>query len=170
MYDCYKKDVINNQHFQLRRSQDGAPGSQFRVVSFNVHFFTRGYSSEAFSDNSEEVEKVLVSLNADVVFLQEVPESLLGPLGSATKMLNSLGYMHTVVAGSSDVHVLPVNIGGAATSYGGMRLHVVVASRSPYHEFGAVPMGEGHAAFGVVNAMSPAYPPKLLCGALSLKP
>jgi hypothetical protein len=49
-----------------------APPRRLRAVSFNVHFFRRGYSDVALSDSTEEVLAVVKQLNPDLLFLQEV--------------------------------------------------------------------------------------------------
>lgn len=45
---------------------------QLRAMSFNVHFFRRGYSDVALSDSTEEVLAVVKDVNPDILFIQEV--------------------------------------------------------------------------------------------------
>ena len=45
---------------------------QLRAMSFNVHFFRRGYSDVALSDSTDEVLSVVKQVNPDLLFVQEV--------------------------------------------------------------------------------------------------
>ena len=144
-YECYHRDIARGEAFENTEIPHNAPTDRrVRFVSFNVHFFAKGYSNVCLGSNSEEVLQIFKTLNADVILVQEVPQSALSKF---KRNLASLGYTHTVSAGSSDIHVLPAD----SPYYPGERLHVMIAARLPLLRTAAVPMLNGHAAFAEVS-------------------
>ena len=147
MYKCFKRDVERGRSRNADIPQRSVPRNGMRVVTFNVHFLCAGYSEVVLYDSEDEVTRVVRTLDADVLLLQEVPESRVRPLSH--KLARELGYAHSVAAGSADVHVLDSSV----ARFGGERLHVLVLSRWPFRDSAAVPMGPtGHAAFAEVLA------------------
>eukprot|EP00613_Pedinella_sp_CCMP2098_P045562 CAMPEP_0171787908 /NCGR_PEP_ID=MMETSP0991-20121206/64181_1 /TAXON_ID=483369 /ORGANISM="non described non described, Strain CCMP2098" /LENGTH=126 /DNA_ID=CAMNT_0012396951 /DNA_START=91 /DNA_END=468 /DNA_ORIENTATION=+ len=111
MYSCFKEDVSwggsrwndkipEHKHFApsllVDTSSDKSGGGTFRVVTFNVHFFRVGFSSTIIGDSLGECLDVIAALSADVLLLQEVPASLVGPV---TIRLKALGFPHPTFAG-----------------------------------------------------------------------
>eukprot|EP00966_Prymnesium_polylepis_P257442 5947289-Prymnesium_polylepis.1 len=129
MYDCFKRDVERgreeNEAIPKKAGADpGSASSQVRVVSFNVHYFRAGFSDVNLYDSFDEVVDELRRLDADILLLQEVPVSLLQN-GAVEAQLRRHGYVHSVAAGSADVHVLSTS----SSAFPNERLHVMIASR-----------------------------------------
>ena len=155
MYESFRRDVsrgitIENPSIPAHSGvASGGVPRRLRLVSFNVHFFQKGYSGVELGDSREEVLKLVADLNPELLLLQEVPKSVLPDL---YRRLAAIGFPHVVAGGSADAHVLADDI----ASYPGERLHVVLASRLPLHSSTAVPMLDGHAAFAEVDLSSAA--------------
>lgn len=150
MYDCFKKDVAAgiaaNAEIPRHLAFDPATHrSKLRTMTFNVHFFQKGFSGVCLGDATDEVLGVIERVNPDLLMLQEVPPSLLSSLRE--KLASIHGLAHFVAAGSADVHVLDPSVG----IFPNERLHVVVASKLPFRRSGAVPMLDGNAAFAEVE-------------------
>lgn len=148
MYDCFKRDVAKGEaanaqippHFAFDAARQQRT---LRVMTFNVHFFQKGFSGVCLGDATDEVMDAIERSNPDVLMLQEVPPSL---LDSLRKRLHVLGLVYFVAAGSADVHILDPSVG----VFPNERLHVAVASKLPFRRNGAAPMLDGHAAFAEV--------------------
>jgi endonuclease/exonuclease/phosphatase family metal-dependent hydrolase len=172
MYDAFLGDVERGAA-ALNPLVPAAPSPGLRVVSWNVHFFQRGYSGEEGGDNRAEVAAVLAELQPDVILLQELvcPADWLQAGGSAAdeapgvelteerkaallQLLDpALGYRYVAVAPEPDCHVLPESVRCAP----GSRLAVGVLSRLPLSDCAAVPLGgdsHGCAARAVVTMPS----------------
>ena len=151
-YECFEKDVargkeLENPRIPKHSAFSLSPQSSqvpLRLVSFNVHFFQRGFSNVLKGSSHEEVLQILSELNADVLLLQEVPQSAVADLA---RRLAAMGYPHHVAAGSADAHVLSAD----SAAYPRERLHVMVASRLAMRRSAAVPMLDGHAAFAELS-------------------
>ena len=151
MYDCFSRDVKAGESANAAigtHAGFSASTRQLRLMTYNVHFFQRGFSDVIKGDTLEEVLSIVQEANPDVLMLQEVPLSLIPKL---QQRLAALGMPHGVSAGSADVHVLDPSVG----VYANERLHVYLASRLPFRRSAAVPMLDGHAAFAEVE-LSPA--------------
>jgi endonuclease/exonuclease/phosphatase family metal-dependent hydrolase len=177
MYDAYLADIqagATALHDQIptrpAAAASSAAPSSLRVMSYNVHFFQRGYSGEQGGDNRAEVSAVIAELQPDVILLQELccPADWAGSEDGAAgvdlnaercaallKLLNpALGYAYATVAPEPDVHVLPESLHCAP----GVRLAVGVLSRLPLLECAAPPLGgdsNGSAARAVVELRDP---------------
>ena len=146
--------------------------SSLRVVSWNLHFFQRGYSGDEGGDNRAEVAAVLAELQPDVILLQELvcpvehlPASERQQVAEGVPAVDlteerksallqlldpALGYVHAAVAPEPDCHVLPESVRCAP----GVRLAVGVLSRLPLLDCAAPPLGgdsHGCAARAVVE-------------------
>ena len=82
-----------------------------RVMSFNVHFWQRGYSSRLHGDNQEACVEAVRRHQPDVLLLQEVVPTdvaaggALAGLGyDALGVLARLGYIHRVMVAAPEVH------------------------------------------------------------------
>ena len=82
-----------------------------RVMSFNVHFWQRGYSSRLHGDNQEACVEAVRRHQPDVLLLQEVVPTdvaaggALAGLGyDALGALARLGYIHRVMVAAPEVH------------------------------------------------------------------
>eukprot|EP00937_MAST-01D_sp_MAST-1D-sp2_P007460 g7460.t1 len=145
MYECFRRDVERGRARNADIPRRPHARSALRVVTFNVHFLSAGYSGVVLRDSEDDVLGVIRELDADVLLLQEVPASRVRPL--ARRLARELGYAHSVAAGSADVHVLDK----AIARHGGERLHAQLFSRWPLRGSAAVPMGSsGHAAYAEV--------------------
>ena len=143
-YECFKRDVARGETTEnLAIPKRNAADGKLRLLSFNIHFFCKGYSFECLGSNTEEVLRIVADASPDVVLFQEVPQS---ELEAFKRRLAALGYPHAVAAGCADVHVLSAG----SKAFPGERLHVMVASRLPLLQSAAVPMLDGHAAFAEI--------------------
>lgn len=90
--------------------------------------------------NIDTVLEILKELNPDVVLLQEVI-----PTDEILTAFKAMGFAHTILAGSSDAHVLPAT----QPSFPNQRLHVSVLCREPavVDSQERISMGSGAAAF-----------------------
>jgi endonuclease/exonuclease/phosphatase family metal-dependent hydrolase len=123
-----------------------APGA-LRMLTWNIHFWRRGYSALELGDNTAEVVACVRSINPDVLLLQEVVDT-----NNELKVLaDGLGYQVCQLSASPDVHTLPPD----QESYAGERLHVAVLARAgaTVTRREAVPMagGSGHASLAVIH-------------------
>jgi len=150
MYDCFKRDVSAGQAGNAAIGShagftaNSSSRNTLRVMTFNVHFFQRGFSGVVLGDALDEALSIVARLNPDILMLQEVPPSLLPKL---QQRLAALDLPHGVSAGSADVHILDPSVG----VYARERLHVYLASRLPLLHSAAVPMLDGHAAFAELD-------------------
>lgn len=151
MYECFKRDVARGE---LGENRDilrdirvhRREGRSLRMVSWNVHFFSVGYSNVVLGDGLDEAKAVISLLHADVLLLQEVPPSVLGKLEKW--LLDAEGYTHFVAAPSADPHVLAAD----SSVYAGERLLVLIASKRPFRQSAQVAMANGgHAAFAEIE-------------------
>lgn len=156
MYECFKRDVARGE---LGENRDilrdirvhRREGRSLRMVSWNVHFFSVGYSNVVLGDGLDEAKAVISLLHADVLLLQEVPPSVLGKLEKW--LLDAEGYTHFVAAPSADPHVLAAD----SSVYAGERLLVLIASKRPFRQSAQVAMANGgHAAFAEIELRSAA--------------
>jgi endonuclease/exonuclease/phosphatase family metal-dependent hydrolase len=152
LYESFCHDVrsqcVGNGSIPPHAAGKVAQERRLRVVTFNVHYFQAGYSGVDKGDTTDEVMDILSQLNGDVLLLQEVPASL---VKTVERRLATFGYPHTIAASSGDAHVLP-----SSCAFPGQRLHVLVSSRLPFRQSGAVPMLDGHAAFAEIALPLPA--------------
>ena len=79
-----------------------------RVMSFNVHFWQRGYSSRLYGDNQEACVEAVRRHQPDVLLLQEVVPTDVAAGGAydALGALARLGYIHRVMVAAPEVHAL----------------------------------------------------------------
>jgi endonuclease/exonuclease/phosphatase family metal-dependent hydrolase len=77
-----------------------------RVMSFNVHFWQRGYSSRLHGDNQEACVEAVRRHQPDVLLLQEVVPADVAAGGAydALSALARLGYIHRVMVAAPEVH------------------------------------------------------------------
>jgi len=145
MYENFKHDVARGRDENRAIPHHGGLGdsASLRVISFNVHYFRAGYSDQDLHDSTEEVMQIVSQLNPDLCLLQEVPATL---VPATQRRFSTLGYAHSVAAGSADVHVLAPS----SASFAGERLHVMVLSKLPLVQSEAVPMLDGFAAHAEV--------------------
>ena len=151
MYKCFLADVATGADAAAvpPRGADVA----LRILTFNVHFFQRGYAGEEHGPNRGAISDAVRATNPDVVLLQEVTDGD-GRSIARNEQLHSvldpaLGYTHVAFAPASDCHVLPESVRSAP----GARLAVAILSRFPLISAQAVPLGgdsHGSAASVVV--------------------
>ena len=132
MYDCFKKDVAAgiaaNAEIPRHLAFDPATHrSKLRTMTFNVHFFQKGFSGVCLGDATDEVLGVIERVNPDLLMLQEVPPSLLSSLRE--KLASIHGLAHFVAAGSADV-LLNVAHAEAAGLVLGTKAPVMLTSRA----------------------------------------
>jgi endonuclease/exonuclease/phosphatase family metal-dependent hydrolase len=168
MYECFLADVAASVPANANipeRSAQRTPRT-LRAVTFNVHFFQRGYSGEEHGDNRACINRIVRRLNPDVIFLQEVvavgesgegggggsaPATTVADAASIQAVFDpALGYDFTTFALASDNHVLPDSVRCAP----GQRLAVAIASRIPLQACSSVALGggtHGYAASAVLH-------------------
>lgn len=150
MYECFLADIATGA--DALSVPPRAADVALRLLTFNVHFFQRGFSGEEHGPNRAAISDAVRATSPDVVLLQEVvsdgasitcDEQLLSVLDPA------LGYTHVTFAPASDCHVLHESVRSAP----GARCAVAILSRLPLISASAVPLGgdsHGSAASAVV--------------------
>ena len=171
MYACFLADVaasvVCNGYIPPHVAASAASPT-LRVLSWNVHFWQRGYSGEERGDNRAAINDAVRRLSPDVILLQEVidptavavSERQVDRKAQLLRCLDpTLGYVHASWALASDCHVLPASVKAAP----GARLGVAILSRLPLLAAAAVPLGDagsnGHAATAVLALPAPSSSP-----------
>lgn len=151
MYQCFLDDVAASvpSNAAIPKRNGTRPPRTLRVMTFNVHFFQRGYSGEEHGDNRTCINQIVGHLKPDVIFLQEVVAmdvscgdggSTVVDAASIKAIFNpALGYNFATFALASDCHVLPDSVCCAP----GQRLAVAIASRIPLQSCAPVALGGG---------------------------
>ena len=142
MYDAFLEDVKQGMPLNDAIPMHTPSQGSLRVLTWNVHFFQRGYSGVEHGCNRDEVKATVARLNPDVILIQE------GVPGVEELFPN---YPYTAVAAEPEVsHTLPDTIKSAP----GTRLLASVHSKLPLDDATSVPLGSdtnGNSAYALLS-------------------